>query len=426
MFQLEMKIINSISPKIYRRFVLGAQGLWPERRWEGKAGTAQAIRTAQAIQVDPVAVVAPSHDIALWGRVKEYRQQFSLDLVYKERKFFDYHTNLRIYPIEDFPYWRRRMERRRQSKSMRDYFAANKALLAQVRDEIRTRGPLRSRDIKGKRVNAYRSSKDSGVAMFNLWITGELTIHSRKGRDRVYDFTEKLIPEKWHYMAPEAETDEFFLRKELRHFGLSTRREFRNILKRVHNEPIKTDDVQARLEAMLTSGELCAVELVGSAETLYYLSEGQALLDGLIAGRIPAEWKPLDTNCEDEVVFLAPLEIVSARGRAKGIFNFDYSWEIYKPAHTRKYGPYTLPMLYGDQLVGRMDSKLDRQSKTLIINGLWLEEDFQADKAFSLAFARGLESFARFLQAECVDIANLEPLRLYKTVRKNLESIKIM
>ncbi len=394
--------IPTITPATYRRFVLGAQGLWPARRWAGRDGAAQAMRAAEAVQVDPVAVVAQSHDIALWGRVRDYNPRHLLELIYTERQFFDYGGTLLIYPIEEFPYWRRRMLRRKQRPGMQEYFDANAALLEQVRAEIRARGPLRSRDMEGKKVNRYRSSKDTGVAMYNLWLTGELTIHSRVGRDRVYDFTEKLIPKKWLSTAAEVETDAFFLRKALTQHGLSTRREFTRIFKALNEHTPGAEDIQAKLDELLAEDALRAAQLEGSRETLYYLPESQPLLEALNAGRVPADWAPLEEQGA-EVVFLAPLEFVSARGRARGIFQFEYKWEIYKPAHTRIYGPYTLPMLYGDRLVGRMDAKLDRPNHTLIVNGVWLEEGFQADAAYQAAFERGLAHFARFLGAERVE-----------------------
>lgn len=62
-----------ISPRTLRRFVLGRQGLWPGRRWRGKRGAEQALRTVESVQVDPLNVVARSHDIALWSRVLDYR-----------------------------------------------------------------------------------------------------------------------------------------------------------------------------------------------------------------------------------------------------------------------------------------------------------------------------------------------------------------
>jgi uncharacterized protein YcaQ len=50
------------------------------------------------------------------------------------------------------------------------------------------------------------------------------------------------------------------------------------------------------------------------------------------------------------VRFLAPLDIVSARGRAQQLFDFEYVWEVYKPAHRRRWGYYVLPILWGYRL----------------------------------------------------------------------------
>jgi uncharacterized protein YcaQ len=111
-------------------------------------------------------------------------------------------------------------------------------------------------------------------------------------------------------------------------------------------------------------------------------------------------------------VFLAPLDQVSARGRAKILFGFDYIWEVYKPEHLRKFGYYTLPMLWGDRLVARFDSKLDRTTNTFIILGLWLEDAALGnDEAFAEALARGLARFVTFLGASTLDATAIrEPL----------------
>ena len=90
---------------------------------------------------------------------------------------------------------------------------------------------------------------------------------------------------------------------------------------------------------------------------------------------MPAAWAPLETTTEEEATFLSPLDPVSARGRAKPLFGFDYIWEVYKPVEKRSFGYYTMPILWGDRLVGRFDPKLDRTTGTLVINGLWLEDD---------------------------------------------------
>ena len=132
-------------------------------------------------------------------------------------------------------------------------------------------------------------------------------------------------------------------------------------------------------------------------------SAAEALAD-LSAGRVPAAWTPLATTTTEEVVFLAPLDPVSARGRAKVLFGFDYVWEVYKPVDKRQFGYYTLPILWGDRLVGRFDSKLDRTTNTLVILGLWLEDEtLGKDEAFTTALARGFERFVAFLGAAGLD-----------------------
>jgi uncharacterized protein YcaQ len=92
-----------------------------------------------------------------------------------------------IYPVEEFPYWLVRMKRHAASPRWAGYIRDNQPLLERVRSELRARGPLGTRDLQGERVDRYRSTKDTGIAMYCLWLTGELTIHSRRGRDRVYD-----------------------------------------------------------------------------------------------------------------------------------------------------------------------------------------------------------------------------------------------
>ena len=145
------------------------------------------------------------------------------------------------------------------------------------------------------------------------------------------------------------------------------------------------------------------------------LGSDRATLEELLAGRVPAAWAPLETSTDEEATFLAPLDPVSARGRAKPLFGFDYVWEVYKPAHLRRWGYYTLPVLWGDQLVARFDSKLDRTTETLVILGRWLEDEALAgNEAFGEAMTRGMRQFATFLDAKRVDAAAVSEPKLRK------------
>ena len=136
------------------------------------------------------------------------------------------------------------------------------------------------------------------------------------------------------------------------------------------------------------------------------------VLHDVSAERVPKAWTPLEMNTMEEVIFLAPLDHVCARGRAKVLFGFDYVWEVYKPLSQRKFGYYTLPILWGDRLVARFDSKLDRTTNTFVILGLWLEDEaLGLNEAFAEALACGFTRFVKFLGASKLDVtAILAPL----------------
>jgi uncharacterized protein len=156
--------------------------------------------------------------------------------------------------------------------------------------------------------------------------------------------------------------------------------------------------------ALLADGTIIEVQVESWKAVHYALGSDAEALRDLSAGRVPKAWTPLETSTVEEVVFLAPLDHVSARGRAKVVFGFDYIWEVYKPEHLRKFGYYTLPILWGDRLVARFDSKLDRAANTFVILGLWLEEAaLGKDEAFAEALARGFARFVAFLGASALD-----------------------
>ncbi|MCA9889680.1 MAG: hypothetical protein KC546_14975, partial [Anaerolineae bacterium] len=96
----------NIDLDIARRFILGKQGLWPGRRWQGTDGTEQAMREMPYLQLDPLQIIARSHDITLHSRVLDYTPGLWELLTYEQRKFFDWGGWLAARPMVDLPYWR--------------------------------------------------------------------------------------------------------------------------------------------------------------------------------------------------------------------------------------------------------------------------------------------------------------------------------
>jgi uncharacterized protein len=399
-----------------RRFILGKQGLWPGRRWRGLKGTEQAMRAMEYLQLDPLQIIARSQDIALYGRVLDYKPELWEKVTYQQHKFFDWGGWLAVRPMDELPYWRVIMQRERDGKSgdSRIHRMAHEhaAAIAEMRTILQERGVVSNRDFEmatRTRTQSYRGRKDSALALYYLWRIGEVMTHHRDRFERAYALTEQVAPAQFIYESSEAETDRFLTKKEIAFHGLSR---IRRTSDGYHGRGEPDRAAQKMLGSLLADGELIEVQVDGWKATHYALASDAKLLNALSAGRIPKVWKPLDVTTTEEVTFLAPLDHVSARGRAKELFGFDYVWEVYKPEHQRKFGYYTLPILWGDQLVARFDSKLDRVTNTFVVLGLWLEnKSLSKDEAFAQALAHGFARFVKFLGVDKIDVNAIhEPL----------------
>ena len=409
----------TISQQTARRYVLGKQGLWPGRRWKGKKGTAQAIRECEAVQLDPLNVFARSQDIVLHSRVLDYKPEYLYQVAYEERQFFDYGGWLAMYPMSDLPYFRAHMEKRAEHEYVKHHVPEYQDVLEHVRAELRSRGPLGNRNFNGKRLaqQSYRGRKESSVALFDLWLSGELMIHHREGFERVYDFRENIAPKGFDYVATEEETEEFFARKAVSFHGLLREAGLRISLDYDMRRKYSREEASRLLQGWIEAGMFAQVQVPGMRETFLVLGEDVPVLNSLEKGKVPTAWKPKERTTLEEVTFLSPLDIVSARGRAKKLFDFEYIWEVYTPAPKRRWGYYVLPILYGDDLVARLDPKLDRKTMTLEILGFWHEDDAPVkDADFANALARGLLRLANFLGAKKVTTRSIHPVGLRKQV----------
>ena len=411
----------NISKQTHRRFVLGKQGLWPGHRWKGLNGTAQAIRSCEAVQLDPLNVAARSQDIVLHSRVLEYKPEYLYKVAYEDREFFDYGGWLAMYPMSDLPYWRVHMEKRSHDKRIEGFVLKHEELFEQVRAELRKRGPLGNRDLNGNKVGAwnYRGRKDTSLALFDMWLSGELMMHHRNGFDRVYDFRENIAPKEFDYVATEKEAEEFFARKAVAFVGLKRESNMRVELNYYLRRDYSKAEIASLIEGWKESGMFAQVQIEGGRDANLVLKEDVPALESLEKGRVPKGWNPKGATTLEEVTFLSSLDIVSARGRAMKLFDFDYKWEVYVPAEKRRWGYYVLPILYGDDLVARLDPKLDRTTMTLDIKGFWHEDDAPVkDVDFANALARGLVRFAKFVHAEKINLKAIKPVGLMRVVKQ--------
>src|SRR5688572_16402361 len=282
-----------------RRFILGKQGLWPGRRWRGVRGTEKAMRAMEYLQLDPLQIVARSHDIKLHSRVLDYTPGMWEDVTYKKRKFFDWGGWLAVRPMDELPHWRVVMRRERDGeqrwsrmpKMARDHAEA----IVEMRALLRERGTVKNRDFQMStrtRTESYRGRKDSALALYYLWITGEVMTHHRENFERVYALTEAVAPADLIRESDDAEADRFLIKKEVGFAGLSR-------LSRAGDVDLPHDGsnrTQLIREALLAEGELIEVQVEGWKHVHYALGSDAKLLRDLIAGRVPKAWTPLETT----------------------------------------------------------------------------------------------------------------------------------
>jgi hypothetical protein len=164
---------------------------------------------------------------------------------------------------------------------------------------------------------------------------------------------------------------------------------------------ITTAEIAAWRDRALADGSLAEVVVEGLGRR-YMLGDEVPILERLLRGRLPRGWRPLETSPGDETTFLSPLEpVIHDRDRTRAVFDFDYQWEVYTPAHRRAFGYYALPILWGDRLVGRTDLRLDRTASTLVVSGLWVEDEASGrDDRFRSALAAGMRRFLCFVGAD--------------------------
>ncbi len=334
------------------------------------------------------------------------------ELAYQQRKFFDWGGWLAVRPMDELPHWRVVMRREREHNARLHSIAQEHAeAIVEMRAILHERGAVSNRDFKmatRTRTQSYRGRKDSALALYYLWLTGEVMTHHRENFERVYALTETVAPAQLMRESDEGEADRFLIKKDVSFSGLARMSRTSDSFHR----GVPFGSARQIIEAMLADGELIEVQVEGWKAMHYALGSDASVLDDLSTGRVPQAWTPLATTTTEEVVFLAPLDHVSARGRAKVLFGFDYVWEVYKPEPQRKFGYYTLPILWGDRLVARFDSKLDRTTNTFVILGLWLEDEaLGKNEAFAEALACGSARFVTFLGASKLDARAIdEPL----------------
>ena len=349
--------------------------------------TLSAIEHLGYIQIDTLLVIQRAHHHTLWNRNSRY-QASQLDQLVEEKQVFEYWSHAAAYlPMRDFRFSLPR-KHALASGEREHWFDRDKEMEKMVLRRISEEGPLMAKDFDGKGKGVWKT-KPAKRALENLFMQGDLMLARRNNFQKVYDFTERVLPEGTNTDLPNPkEHARFLITSYLRVHGLGAPAEVCYLL------PGTRKSVTTVMHDMVSNREV--VEVLVENQKYYALPESFELLS-----------KPL---ARSRLKILSPFDnLVIQRKRIKAFFGFDYQIECYLPAAKRQYGYFTLPILWDGNLVARMDCKADRKESVLYIHNLVLEPGLAKLDSFLNAFVQELESFLHFNGCDDVCVHKTSP-----------------
>jgi len=360
-----------------RRIALNQQGLLKADCFgRGKQATLRAIEHIGYVQIDTLSVVERAHHHVLWSRVSNYMPKF-LDQLVEERKLFEYWFHAASWlPMRDYRFALPRMAR---TNGERDWFAScDKKLVRHILQRVREEGPLRARDFEDSRETKkpWWDWKPAKQALEQLFMQGELMVSRRENFHKVYDLPERILPEWVDTRMPEM--DEYaahLVDTTLRSHGFATLKSISYLRK----GRLLRDAIEQQLQLRIETGSVTSL----------------TLQDNILVYADSALLETQAPRSSARVRILSPFDnAVIQRQRGREVFNFDYLIECYVPQSRRRFGYFSLPILYRDRLVGRVDCKAHRFEQRLEIKSLHVE--YAVDNDFSKAFDRSIQAFALF------------------------------
>jgi uncharacterized protein YcaQ len=308
-------VVRTVNLEEARRIAVRAQLL------DGSAsGVLDTVRRLGFLQLDPIATVATPQHLVLWSRIGTYDTAELDRLIWDDRKLLEW--NAFVYPIESLPLIRALMRRSRRAtanswdRRRREFLRQNAGFRRYILRELEQRGPLLSRELEDRaaeRRGEHRWFGRRQVAQMleALHRIGEVAVVGRRGGQRLWGLADGWYPET--ETVPLREAERALAEQRFRTLGV-------------------------RFE----KGEWHAHP------------------------EISAEPVP------DRVTFLSPFDrLIHDRDRTEALFGFRYRLEMYVPPAKREYGYYVVPILAGDQLVGRVEPRFDRKTGELEVLGAW-------------------------------------------------------
>jgi uncharacterized protein YcaQ len=378
---------TSLSSAEARRIALAAQG-FADPRPTGRVDRRHLRKVLDQIgliQIDAVNVLVRSQELPLFARLGPHPRSLIADAT-AAGELFEYWVHEASHvPTDHYHLHRWRMTGEHGWGTFKRLHERRPGFAEEVLDRVRATGPVASGDFNSRvgPKGTWWDWDDAKIALEHLFFTGQVA-GRRRPNDfaRLYDLSDRWIPA--HALEREVPS-EVEARKELlvlaaKHHGVGTLGDLTDY-HRQKNAPCKPLVLE-----LVEEGRLVAVEVQGWKQPAFM--HPQARRPRRVAAR--ALLSPFDS-------------LVFNRERTERVFGFHYRIEIYVPQPKRVYGYYVLPFLLGDELVGRVDLKADRQNGTLLVQGSYAEPGVP-DAVIVPELADELRLMADWLELETVQV----------------------
>jgi len=359
--------VHELSRADARRIAVRAQLLGGSR----PAGLVDVVRHLTLLQIDPIAVIAPSADLVAWSRLGSSYSPAELDAALDHRTLLELRGMIR--PAEDLALYRADMARWQSASRgdppgwrafYRDWVHANDACRRDILERLASSGPLPTRDLPDTCQVPWKSSgwtNNRNVTQLLEFMVqrGEVAVAGRSGGERLWDLAERVYP--GDPVVPAEQAARVRDQRRLRALGIARARG--------PESPVEPMDVGE-------AGEPAVIEGVRGSWRV-----DPAALAQPFTGR---------------AALLSPFDrLIHDRKRTAEIFGFDYQLEMYKPAAKRRWGYFALPILFGDELVGKLDATADHGAGVLRVNAV--HRDVPFTPAMTAAIDDEIGDLARWL-----------------------------
>jgi hypothetical protein len=388
-----------VSVNAVRRLQIEKQGIGEPPKKTTKKRVEETVGRLGCVQIDTINVVERAHHFTIWTRLGHYKKADLYSLAYEDRLLFEGWGHAMCYmPMKDWRYLIAANRERAKSRVIHTgwFSRVEPKVVDSVMERIKGEGPLGSADFEGKKPSGgWWGWKPAKRALEALFSSGNLMVTRRDGFQRIYDLTERVLPSWVDTSEPtKEERNRFFVTRTLGCLGATKPTDIKSYYQTwCVKLGLTAKQIQAFLDGLVEEEVAIKLSIEGLKTVHYCLTE-----DAYRLGELERDW------CYGGVRLVNYFDsLLWHADRLMALFGFERALEVYLKPHQRKYGYFTTPILYGDKLVGRLDPKLERKEKRLIVRGLWYEDGFKSDEEYQNEFSKTLDDFARFNGAEKIE-----------------------